>query len=105
MHQFEINVKFIQVLPTEGAPRDQPSASIQPMEDVSAADHLEVQKTLGEAGAGVTSQAGQGTQPVVSSEVQPQQQPSVVQESPCGHVTQSEEATQVRSPDPSKVSL
>ena len=82
----------MQALPTEGGPRDQPSASIQPMEDISASGSgpSEAQKMVRmetEAG-GVTSQAGQGSQPVVSSEVQPQQQP-------CGHVTQSEEATQV----------
>ena len=77
-------------MPTEGAPRDQPSASIQPMEDVSAAGQSEVQKMLVETEAGgVTSQAGLGTQPVESSEVQPQQH------QPFGHVTQSGEATQV----------
>ena len=59
------------------------------MEDVSGgAAQSEAQKMIvGESGAGVTSQAGQGTQPVVSSEVQPQQQSTV---------TQSGEATQVR---------
>ena len=61
------------------------------MEEVSAAGQSEVQKMLVETEAGgVTSQAGLGTQPVVSSEVQPQQQPF-------GHVTQSGEATQVSS--------
>ena len=60
------------------------------MEDVSggAAQSAEAQKMLiGESGAGVTSQAGQGTQPVVSSEVQPQQ---------LSTVTQSGEDNQVR---------
>ena len=51
------------------------------MEDVSGtAQSTEAQKMLvRESGAGVTSQAGQGTQPVVSSEVQPQQQSAVTQ--------------------------
>ena len=56
------------------------------MEDVSGggatpAQSAEAQKMLvGESGAGVTSQAAaQGIQPVVSSEVQPQQQSAVTQ--------------------------
>ena len=59
------------------------------MEDVSGAGQSEAQKMVVETEVtGVTSQAGLGTQPVVSSEVQPQLQPF-------GHVTQSGETTQV----------
>lgn len=86
-----------QPVPTEGGTKDQPSASIQPTEDVSGVSgqseaHKIVAHMETEAGGGVTSQAGQTSQPVVSSEVQPQQQQ---QQSYGGQVTQSEEVSQV----------